>query len=239
MAAEEQISALGTADGGPAVMVALLYGLLGAFSPALLLLRLEETAIGAAVGTLVTVLVLPLRTRDLFGNVLADVLDALHRAVRAADEGGDAQAAARDLDRRIRSLSDAVGPVKRGWDALVPSRIRDALRIISPIGYLTREMAVDDGAQGRAGELLDEIAAARAAIGAARVDGHAPRSPSIGEEESSRIRGTARSTPPAPVRLEHSRGSPCLRPSGAERGMSEAIPRSFEDLCECRSPARG
>ncbi len=43
------------------LMIALLYGLLGAFKPELLLLRLEETAAGAAIALLAAVIVLPLR----------------------------------------------------------------------------------------------------------------------------------------------------------------------------------
>lgn len=45
------------------ILVALLYGLFGFFSPHLLVLRLEETVVGAAAGILVSVLLLPTSTR--------------------------------------------------------------------------------------------------------------------------------------------------------------------------------
>jgi uncharacterized membrane protein YccC len=44
-------------------MLALLYGLLGQFGVGVLLLRLEETAIGAVIGVAVAVLVLPTSTK--------------------------------------------------------------------------------------------------------------------------------------------------------------------------------
>ncbi|MGH7041846.1 MAG: FUSC family protein, partial [Acetobacteraceae bacterium] len=46
------------------IMIALLYGLLGAFRPELLAIRFDETAVGAAAGIIVALTLLPRRTSD-------------------------------------------------------------------------------------------------------------------------------------------------------------------------------
>lgn len=63
------------------VMLALLYGLMGQFSIGLLVLWLEETAIGAAIGASVAYLVLPTRTRSTVAQAGKDFLDALGELV--------------------------------------------------------------------------------------------------------------------------------------------------------------
>ena len=57
-------------------MLALLYGLLGQFSFGVLMLRLEETAIGAVIGVTVAIVVLPTNTRTTIRNDTR-VLDGL------------------------------------------------------------------------------------------------------------------------------------------------------------------
>src|SRR5262249_12124080 len=52
------------------IALALLYGLTGSFSPELLVMRLEETVIGAAAGTLVAFLIFPARTTTGIGTAL-------------------------------------------------------------------------------------------------------------------------------------------------------------------------
>ncbi len=49
-------------------MLALLYGLLGQFSFGVLMLRLEETAVGAIIGVTVAIVVLPTNTRTTIRN---------------------------------------------------------------------------------------------------------------------------------------------------------------------------
>jgi uncharacterized membrane protein YccC len=51
-------------------VLALLYGLIGQFSVQTLVLRIEETAVGAAMGMLAAYLVVPKRTREAFGEAL-------------------------------------------------------------------------------------------------------------------------------------------------------------------------
>lgn len=59
------------------IMVGQLYAVLGMFSTGLLVLRLEETAIGGAIGFLVALLVVPTSTRDTVRTARAGMLTAL------------------------------------------------------------------------------------------------------------------------------------------------------------------
>lgn len=63
------------------IMVAQLYNVLGEYSNELLVLRLEETAIGAAVGIGVALIFLPLSTRDTVRTVRDSVLTTLAQAL--------------------------------------------------------------------------------------------------------------------------------------------------------------
>src|SRR5699024_3186881 len=71
------------------ILVSVLYGILGQFSDALLLLRLAETAVGAAIGMLVALLIAPVSTRDAVHKAEADAAESmaevLEGAARAAD----------------------------------------------------------------------------------------------------------------------------------------------------------
>ena len=100
------------------IMLGQLYTILGTFSDALLVLRLEETAVGAGAGIVVALLVTPLSTRDTVRSArdgvlvsLADVLDG----VAAYAEGGrvDLDARSRALDERTRGLLLVARPLTR------------------------------------------------------------------------------------------------------------------------------
>jgi hypothetical protein len=103
-------------------MLAMLYELMGMNSPGLLLLRLAETAIGAASAILAARLVFPTHTRDESGSKSAALLRAAGKLLRAvwldaqrdiqADSHPDARhAAMRELDRKLQALRQALGPV--------------------------------------------------------------------------------------------------------------------------------
>ena len=76
------------------IMLGQLYTILGTFSDALLVLRLEETAVGAGAGIVVALLVAPLSTRDTVRSArdgvllaLADLLDAVAEQAEATYAG--------------------------------------------------------------------------------------------------------------------------------------------------------
>ncbi len=102
------------------VLLGLLYSLLGASLEPLLLLRVEETAVGAAAAMLVAVCVLPARTRDQVKRSGTGVLHALAdavgtcRDVLAGKPGANPVAAMRAVDRQIADLRLALLPLIAG-----------------------------------------------------------------------------------------------------------------------------
>jgi uncharacterized membrane protein YccC len=101
-------------------MLAMLYELMGMDSPGLLLLRLEETAIGAASAILSARFIFPAHTRDESGSRSAALLRAAGKLLRAVwldtDAGADdyrgaRHAAVRELDRTLQALRQSLGPV--------------------------------------------------------------------------------------------------------------------------------
>jgi uncharacterized membrane protein YccC len=108
------------------ILFALLYDMMGMLTTDVLVLRLEETVLGAAVGTFVALFVLPTSTRsavDLaFGKYFA-AMDELLTALAAGARAGDRAEqrildAVHDLDRAVAELRAAVRPVV----ASVPGR---------------------------------------------------------------------------------------------------------------------
>ena len=106
---------------GITVMVSQLYVQLGEFSGSLLLLlRLEEAAIGAAIAIAVVLLVLPLRTRRVLRIALRAHIRAVgqiadHASGYLAGEGSDAalHADARAVDATYQALVATAQPLRR------------------------------------------------------------------------------------------------------------------------------
>jgi uncharacterized membrane protein YccC len=105
---------------GITVMVSQLYAELGDFSTSLLVQRLEETAIGAAVAAVVVVAVLPLHAsrvaRVALRGYLAAMASLLRRAYAAL--GGEEEAAllqddTRALDTAYRALASSIQSMRR------------------------------------------------------------------------------------------------------------------------------
>ena len=96
----------------------MLYGLIGQFSVETLVLRIEETAVGAALGMLAGFLILPTGTREAFGTALDEVVDATYAVLDAAVErilGRPVAVApvelARDLDAALGVLRQRAYPL--------------------------------------------------------------------------------------------------------------------------------
>ncbi|MCW0213865.1 MAG: FUSC family protein [Pseudonocardia sp.] len=97
-----------------------LYALIGTFTPALMVLRLEETAIGGVIGCAVALLVLPTRAgtaatlaRRLILDQLDTLLQGLGRRLRDPDADVDLHADARALDARLHQLLVLTRPLVR------------------------------------------------------------------------------------------------------------------------------
>ena len=103
------------------VAISLVYGLIGTFTPELLVLRLEETVIGAAAGIFVSFFVLPRSTSSQTRQAVDRFMQALDQLLEtaAALEQGDNDARllvrARQMDRAHADIRSAVGPLQSAW----------------------------------------------------------------------------------------------------------------------------
>jgi hypothetical protein len=131
------------------VALALLYGVMGMFTPELLLLRLEETMIGAIAGTASAFLVFPSRATEGVGGMLAAYLDALSALVDASRRraGGDRQAGnllalSRALDRSYADLANAARPLGGPWHTVTRyGAVRQKLLLLSGCVHWGRTLA--------------------------------------------------------------------------------------------------
>lgn len=119
------------------IALALLYGLMGMFTPQLLMVRLEETLVGGIAGVLVAFLVFPVRASGSVEEAVeafADALDALvaeaGRQARGEAAGQDLAALSRALDRRYSELATAVTPLAAPWN--VVTRFGQVRRTLLP-----------------------------------------------------------------------------------------------------------
>ena len=130
-------------------MLALLYGLLGEFSFGVLLLRIEETAIGAVIGVTVAILVLPTNTGTAIRNdtyAFLTSLSALIEISTATMFGGDETASAteqaRELDRNLQQFRVTAKPLLAGVAGLASRRsIRRGLRLFAACDRYGRSLA--------------------------------------------------------------------------------------------------
>ncbi len=123
------------------IALALLYGLLGTFTPELLLLRLEETLIGGIAGVGTAFLVFPVRTAPGVKSALEDYFTALRAIVVAAREpkGADLLALSRRLDRCYSDLAATVRPLGGPWSAVTRfGQIREKLLLLVTITRWSR-----------------------------------------------------------------------------------------------------
>lgn len=132
-------------------MLALLYGLLGQFSVGLLVLRIEETAIGAAIGVLVAMLVLPTSTRTTitdgarsFLATLGDLVEAAVPTPLASAENLTEQA--RELDEQLQQVRTSAKPRTRGIAGVAGrGSARHGLRVFTACDHYGRTLARSAG----------------------------------------------------------------------------------------------
>ena len=151
------------------VLLGQLYGLLGGNTGSLLVLRLEETAVGAGAAILVAVFVLPLRTRDQVARsgsavlrALADVVGAC-RAVLAGEPGTATIAALRTVDRQLADLRLALLPLTVGRLALRRMEMERPIPALMECVHWARLLAIaaaepDPAAAARAQALEQRLA---------------------------------------------------------------------------------
>lgn len=131
------------------VMLGQLYSILHEFSPGLLVLRLEETAVGAAAGILAALLIVPLSTRDsiqfvrhAFLTELRDFMNLAGESIKNPQEER-LDRAVRMLENRYRQLLQVADPVTPplAWGYSRP-RVRHRLGLYAALTGYVRTLAV-------------------------------------------------------------------------------------------------
>jgi hypothetical protein len=130
-------------------MLGLLYTLLHTYSASVLVLRIEETALGAACGVVAAALVLPVhtdrRTNELLGTVLARLTDVTEAAVDQLSGGAPAELLdkARDLDQALADLSASTQPLTHPITPLRARRdtARYVVALLETCAYHARYLA--------------------------------------------------------------------------------------------------
>ncbi len=145
------------------VMLGLIYGMLGASLETLLVLRLEETAIGALAAVFVAGFVLPQRTRDQVMMSGRGVLTALAAAVAAcrAAMAGDRVAAPlermRAVDRQVADLRLAIAPLTIGRSLIRRSALERPVPALLECVHWTRVLAVESQVGAAPGWALEAV----------------------------------------------------------------------------------
>jgi hypothetical protein len=137
---------------GITVSVSQLYQQLGEFTNSLLLVRLEETALGAAVAIIVVMLVLPLRTRQVLRVALRQHVEAVGRLVdhanarlqgREDEIDSTLRSDARAVDAAYQAVFATAQPVRRTVWGSADEEIMQALRLTSASRNYSRNLVVD------------------------------------------------------------------------------------------------
>ncbi|MGA0597377.1 FUSC family protein [Enterovirga sp. CN4-39] len=101
------------------IAISLVYGLVGAFTPHLLVIRLEETGVGAAAGILVSLLAFPTRTQDRLATVFRSFLRAIDALLALfCDPAHDEVAITRQLRAIEAAHADCqttLAPLQSAW----------------------------------------------------------------------------------------------------------------------------
>jgi uncharacterized membrane protein YccC len=130
-------------------MLALMYGLLGEFTYGLLLLRIEETAVGAVIGIAAAVLVLPINTRakirgdaHTFFLTLADLIEASVASLLGTPAPARLTETARQLGRDLAQFRITAKPMSAGVAGLAGRRtMRHTQRMLTACDRYGRMLA--------------------------------------------------------------------------------------------------
>jgi len=136
------------------ITVSQLYQQLGEFTNSLLLVRLEETALGAAVAIVVVMLVLPLHTRQVLRVALREHVEAVGRLVDHASarlaggaNGIDStlRSDARAVDAAYQAVVATAQPIRRTIVGSADEDTLRAVRLTSASRNYSRNLVVDTG----------------------------------------------------------------------------------------------
>lgn len=190
-----------------------LYTLLHTYSLSVLVLRVEETALGAACGVLAAAFVLPVRTDRRTNELLVDVLDRLTDVAEAAIDqlsGGppaELLDKARDLDQALADLRAATQPLTHPVTPLRARRdtARYVVALLETCAYHARSLAAtaellpthpsiaaDPRLRGAGRRILHNIGAVAAHVADERSTAEVETGPSIASLLEPAVPGTSR-----------------------------------------------
>jgi uncharacterized membrane protein YgaE (UPF0421/DUF939 family) len=141
---------------GITVVLALAFGQQGVFSDSLLLLRVEETAIGAGIGIVVATVIFPLRTGLVLRVAMRRYLQAVGRLVEhatallAGEDHDDTtlRADARALDAAYQEVLATVQPTGRNLFGTLTDKTTQMLRTATAARHYSRNLVIDVEATG-------------------------------------------------------------------------------------------
>jgi uncharacterized membrane protein YgaE (UPF0421/DUF939 family) len=142
---------------GITVLVSQLYVQLSEFSNSLLRLRLEETALGAAVAIVVVTLVLPLRTRRVLRVAVRDQVQAVGRLAGHAsdhllgqdqDTPATLRSDARTVDAAYQAITATALPVRRNLSGAIDEDIERASQLASAVQNYSLKLVADTETAG-------------------------------------------------------------------------------------------
>jgi hypothetical protein len=137
---------------GITIMVSQLYQQLGEFSNSLLLLRLEETAVGAAFAMTVALTVLPLRTRRVLRVGMRNLVQSVAQLVEHAsghllghdhDLERTVRADARAVDAAYQAVISTAQPLRRSLVGKLDDDIASALVLAAAARNYSRNLVTD------------------------------------------------------------------------------------------------
>ncbi|OLZ73666.1 hypothetical protein AV521_06380 [Streptomyces sp. IMTB 2501] len=181
-------------------MLGLLYTLLNTYSLSVLVLRVEETALGAACGVIAAAVVLPIHTDRRTNELLVEVLNRLADVTRAAVDqlsggaGADLVEQARDLDQALADLRAATEPLTHPIAPLRARRdtARYVVALLETCAYHGRSLAAtaellpthpsiaaDPRLRGACARIVHNIEAISAHVADPRATAEIERGPSI------------------------------------------------------------
>lgn len=122
------------------MLLAILYSLLGRYTPELMYLRLEETLLGAALGVAVAFFVFPSRSREKIRGAMAEVLVCMADLLERAEHQPAAISEVRDLDDKMQQLNQATAPVIGSSAPFGSGLAARQIQDISTAVYCTRQL---------------------------------------------------------------------------------------------------
>nr|WP_255426565.1 FUSC family protein [Pseudonocardia sp. C8] len=129
-------------------VLALLYGMIGQFSVETMLLRVEETVAGGALGMLAAYVILPTRSRTAFAEALDDALTAVDGSLRCSVDralgrpADDPMERAREVDAAVATVRERARPLEHPVVRRPLRRgVHHTVRVVGALDHYTRLLA--------------------------------------------------------------------------------------------------